>query len=214
MLLEHRGKRPHIHPSAYVAPTASICGDVTVGENTCILFGAVISAEGGSVTLGRECVVMENAVVRAAAAHPVVVGDHVLIGPGAYLSGCSVESEVFIATNASVFIATNASVFNHARLGSRSEVRINAMVHIRTVLPPDTTVPIGWVAIGDPAELLPPGEHDAIWERLRALDFPRTVWGLERAAPGETIMPQMTNRYTRSLRAHLEDRRAEQEAHE
>jgi len=42
MLLEHRGKRPSIHDSAYVAPTAVVCGDVSIGEASRILFGAVI----------------------------------------------------------------------------------------------------------------------------------------------------------------------------
>ncbi|TMC24636.1 MAG: hypothetical protein E6J36_07050 [Chloroflexi bacterium] len=43
MLLEHRGKTPHIHPSAYIAPTATICGDVSIGENSRVLFGAILA---------------------------------------------------------------------------------------------------------------------------------------------------------------------------
>ena len=65
MLLEHRGKRPKVHELAYVAPTATICGDVTMGENSRVLFGAVVTAEGGPVEIGAECIVMENAVIRA-----------------------------------------------------------------------------------------------------------------------------------------------------
>jgi carbonic anhydrase/acetyltransferase-like protein (isoleucine patch superfamily) len=55
MLLEHDGKRPRIHESAYVAPTAVVCGDVTIGENCRVLFGAVIVSEGGPVTIGSHC---------------------------------------------------------------------------------------------------------------------------------------------------------------
>ena len=57
MLLEHRGKTPQIHSSAYIAPTATICGDVSIGENSRIHFGAIIVAEGGPVEIGakREC---------------------------------------------------------------------------------------------------------------------------------------------------------------
>ncbi len=47
MLLEHQGKRPRIHESAYVAPTATICGDIVVGAESRVLFGAIITAEGG-----------------------------------------------------------------------------------------------------------------------------------------------------------------------
>jgi hypothetical protein len=44
-----------------------------------------------------------------------------------------------------------------------SEVRINAVVHVNTRLPAGTTVPIGWIAVGDPAELFDPSRHDAYW---------------------------------------------------
>src|SRR5262245_15356305 len=135
MLLEHQGKRPRIHESASVAPTATICGDVTIGEDCRILFGAVIVAEGGPVEIGRQCIVMENAVIRGTARHPTRIGDHVLVGPSAHLTGCTVEDNVFIATG--------ASCFNGAKLGTLSEVRINGVVHINTVLPEGATVPIG-----------------------------------------------------------------------
>ena len=82
MLLEHKGKRPHIHESAYIAPTATVCGDVTIGAESCVLFGAVLVAEGGPVAIGEHCVVMEQAVLRGTARHPVRVGNHVLVGTG------------------------------------------------------------------------------------------------------------------------------------
>lgn len=197
MLLEHRGKAPRIHESVYVAPTATVCGDVVIGENSRVLFGAVIVAEGGSVEIGANCIVMENAVIRGTRPHPTRIGDHVLVGPRAYLTGCTVED--------SVFLATGATVFNGAHLGRRAEVRINGVVHLKTMLPPDALVPIGWVAVGDPARILPPGAHDEIWAIQEPLNFPRTVFGLERPAAGETIMPVMTRRYARALGAHRED---------
>jgi carbonic anhydrase/acetyltransferase-like protein (isoleucine patch superfamily) len=198
MLFEHQGKRPRIHESAYVAPTAVICGDVTIGENSRILFGAVIEAQGGPVILGSQCVIMENAVLRGTSRHPLHIGNHVLIGPRAYLTGCAIDD--------CVFLATGATVFNGATIYKRSEVRINGVVHINTVLPPDTIVPIGWVAVGDPAEILPPHEHAGIWSIQEGLDFPGTVFGLKRAAPGNTIMPELTRRYTQFLAKHKNDR--------
>jgi hypothetical protein len=104
-----------------------------------------------------------------------------------------------------VFVATGASVFNGARLGARSEVRINGVVHVNTVVPAGATVPIGWVAVGDPAQILAPGDHERIWAVQQTLDFPGTVFGLERAAEGGTVMPEMTRRYTRALAAHRGD---------
>ena len=197
MLLEHRGKRPRIHETAYVAPTATVCGDVIIGAESRVLFGAVLVAEGGPVAIGRHCIVMEHAVLRGTGRHPLRLGDHVLVGPHAHLSGCSVDD--------SVFVATGACVFNGARIGSRAEVRIHGVVHVNTVVPPGTTVPIGWVAVGDPPEILPPDQHERIWAVQRTLDFPRTVFGLERAPEGETIMPEVTRRYARALGVHRLD---------
>jgi len=197
MLLEHKGERPRIHETAYIAPTATVCGDVTIGAESRVLFGAVLVAEGGRVTIGEHCIIMEQAVLRGTTRHPVNLGNHVLVGPHAHLSGCTVED--------SVFVATGASVFNGARLGAGSEVRISGVVHVNTALPAGATVPIGWVAVGDPAQILPPDEHERIWAVQTTLDFPRTVFGLERAPEGESIMPELTRRYARALGAHRHD---------
>jgi carbonic anhydrase/acetyltransferase-like protein (isoleucine patch superfamily) len=203
MRIEHQGKRPTIHETAYVAPNATISGDVTIGAHCRILFGAVITADGGPVVIGAHCIIMENAVVRGTPQHPTHLGDHVLVGPRAYLSGCTVGD--------SAFLATGTAVFNGAVIGTRAEVRVNGTVHLKTNLPPDATVPIGWVAIGDPAEILPPHEQDRIWAIQEPLDFPGTVFGLERAVAGETIMPELTRRYARFLGRHRSDRILEME---
>ncbi len=198
MIIEHQGRRPKIHPSAYIAPTATICGDVSIGENSCVLFGAIIAAEGGPVEIGAYCILMENAVIRGARQHPTRLSNHILVGPRAYLSGCTVDDNVFLATG--------ATIFNGARIGTRAEVRINGVVHIKTNLPADAVVPIGWIAVGDPAMILPPQEHEKIWAIQERLNFPRTVFGLERAPAGESIMPEMTRRYARALAKHREDK--------
>jgi carbonic anhydrase/acetyltransferase-like protein (isoleucine patch superfamily) len=198
MLIEHEGVSPTVHPTAYVAPTATLCGDVRVGAGCRVLFGAVLTAEGGPVELGEGCIVMENAVLRGTRRDPLRSGRQVLVGPGAYLTGCSVADEVYLASG--------VRVFNGARIGTRAEVRINGVVHLRTVLPADATVPIGWVAVGDPARILPPAEHEAIWAVQKELDFPGYVFGLERPAAGESLLPGISERYGRALDRHRGDR--------
>jgi len=141
--------------------------------------------------------VMENALIRATSVNPVHIGSHVLVGPMASISGATIADEVFLATG--------TRVFNGARIGERSEVRINAVVHLRTVLPPETVVPIGWVAVGDPAQILSPDRHDEIWAAQRELDFPGYVFGLDRDTPD--LMVQLTERYAASLARHSGDRR-------
>jgi carbonic anhydrase/acetyltransferase-like protein (isoleucine patch superfamily) len=196
---EHLGAEPRIHPTAVVAPTAVISGDVEIGPDCQVLHGAVITAEGGAITLGENVIVMENALIRATTANPVHIGDHVLVGPMASVSGAIVGDEVFLATG--------TRVFNGARIGERSEVRINAIVHLRTVLAPETTVPIGWIAVGDPALLLAPDRHEEIWAAQKELDFPGYVFGLDRDTPD--LMVQLTERYGRSLARHADDRRVD-----
>ncbi len=196
MLYEHLGARPRIHRTAVIAPTAVISGDVEIGADCQVLHGAVITAEGGPITLGENVIVMENAVVRASSANPVHIGDHVLIGPGASVSGAVIGEEVFLATG--------TRVFNGAHIGDRAEVRINGVVHLRTVLPEDAVVPIGWVAVGDPVQVLSPDRHDEIAAAQRELDFPGYVFGVDRDTPD--VMVQLTERYGRSLARHAGDR--------
>jgi carbonic anhydrase/acetyltransferase-like protein (isoleucine patch superfamily) len=193
MLIAHRGHRPSVDPSAYVAPTAVLCGDVSVGPGARILFGAVLSAEDGRVELGARCIVMEQAVVRGRDGHPVTLGDDVLIGPHAHVNGATV--------GAGSFVATGASLFPGARLGERTEVRVNAVVHVNSELAADSLVPIGWVAVGAPARVLPPHGHDQIWEIQRELDFPGTVYGVPRGTPARELMERQTAWYG----AHRDD---------
>ncbi len=201
MLIRHEGRVPEVHPSAYIAPTAVLCGDVRVGPDCQVLFGAVLTDDGGPL-LGESSIVMENAVLRGTRRDPVRLGAHVLVGPRAYLVGADVDDDCFLATG--------ATVFNGARLGRGCEVRINGLVHLRTVLPPGTLVPIGWVAVGDPALIAAPERHEDIWGVQRELDFPGYVWGLPRPDPtsGEGPGDQMletTRRFGRLLARHRED---------
>jgi carbonic anhydrase/acetyltransferase-like protein (isoleucine patch superfamily) len=137
---------------------------------------------------------MENAVLRSSHRHPLTIGNNCLIGPNAHVVGCTVEDEVFIATGAAIFHA--------ARLGKGSEVRINGVVHLRSHLAAGQTVPIGWIAVGDPAQLLPPGEHERIWALQKPLNFPLTVYGLDR---GEATMEAITRRLSETLGSHFAD---------
>ena len=194
MLLEHRGKRPTVDPSAYVAPTAVLCGDVRVGPESRILFGAVLTAEDGYVEVGARCVVMENALVRGRAAHPVTLGDDVLVGPHAHVNGSTVGD--------GCFLATGTSLFPGSRLGANVEVRINGVVHVNSVLGDGEMVPIGWVALGNPARTIAPWDHDEIWRIQEALDFPRTLYGLPRGASARERMEKQTGWFA----AHREDR--------
>jgi carbonic anhydrase/acetyltransferase-like protein (isoleucine patch superfamily) len=180
-----------------VAPTATVSGDVTIGPDTRVLFGAVITADGGPVSIGSRCIVMENAVIRGTPRHPASLGDNILVGPRSYLTGCQVDDNAFLATG--------STVFNGATIGEGAEVRINGVVHLKTRIPPHTTVPIGWVAVGDPAVIRAPKDHEEIWAVQKTLDFPREIFGVDRPPQGQSKMPEVAARYTRGLSRHKED---------
>jgi carbonic anhydrase/acetyltransferase-like protein (isoleucine patch superfamily) len=168
--IEHEGRRPRIADSTYVAPNAVVAGDVTIGADCRVLFGAVLTAEhDGAIELGERCIVMENALIRGRPGHRTRLGDHVIVG-------------------------------------ARAEVRIGGVVHVNTSLPDDGLVPIGWVAVGDPATVLPPDRHEEIWAIQERLDFPGTVFGIERPPPGETIQPEVSRRYADLFGRHRGDR--------
>lgn len=194
MLLEHRGRRPVVPESAYVAPSAVLCGAVVLGEGSRVLHGAVLTAENGEIRLGENSVVMENALVRGRADHPALIGDAVLIGPHAHVNGATVEDEVFIATGAALFPGSVA--------GTGAELRINSVLHVNSRLEPGTILPIGWIAAGNPAQLFSPDRHEELWQTQRELDFPGTVYGVPRGTPLREIMGRQSAFYG----AHLEDR--------
>jgi len=194
MILSHNGHSPTIHSSAFIAPNATVCGQVTVGRDCRVMHGAQIIAEGGTLTIGDQCIILENAVVRSTSRHNTTIGRYCLIGPNAHVAGCTIEDEVFVATG--------ASVFHSARLGKGSEVRVHGIVHLLTHLPAGEIVPIGWVAVGKPARILPPTEHEDIWQLQEPLNFPLVVYGFDRS---EADMRKITARLAESLKSHERD---------
>lgn len=196
MILSYETHTPSIDPDAWVAEDATICGDVVIGAGSRIMHGARLVAEaGGSLRIGRNCIVLENAAIRATAKHPCKIGDHCLVGPHTHVVGADVSDEVFIATG--------ASIFHGAQVGRRSQIRINGIVHLRTRLEPGAVVPIGWIAIGDPAQILSLDQHEAISAQLTPLDFPGFVYGVDRSLPG--VMPKITERLSASLGMHRQE---------
>ncbi len=195
MIIEHLGKSPIIDAAAFVAPDATVCGDVRIGPRARIMHGARIVAEGGSIEIGERSIVMENAVVRSTGAHDCAIGNRVLIGPCAHVVGSTIEDDVFLATGVAIFHAS--------RIGRGSEVRINGVVHVNSVLAPKTTVPIGWIACGSPAQLFSPDRHDDLWAVQKTLDFTLTAYGIERS--GKPLMGEIAKTVSDRFWSHRKD---------
>lgn len=176
-----------IDPTAWVAPSAVLIGDVTLGPGARVLHGAVLNASRGPIAIGEDVVVMENALLRGRPDHPLEIGDAVLVGPHAHVNGAIIEDEVFVATGVSIFAGAVA--------GARSELRVNSVLHVNSNLEPDTVLPIGWIAVGNPAQLFPPDRHDEIWAVQEGLDFPTTMYGVPRGTSMRQIMRRQSAAY-------------------
>jgi carbonic anhydrase/acetyltransferase-like protein (isoleucine patch superfamily) len=177
MLLRHRGRDPVVDRSAFVAPTATLVGDVRVGPRARVMYGAVLDAEGSTVEVGECAIVCEHAVLRATAAtgtpRPVLCGDHVFVGPHATLLGCRVER--------CAYLATGVTVLQAARIGAGGSIAVGALVHAGAVVPDEFFVPPNMVAVGDPVRVFPPQDPAALGAAVRSAGFARLAFGVETA---------------------------------
>jgi carbonic anhydrase/acetyltransferase-like protein (isoleucine patch superfamily) len=132
MFIAYNGKSPKVHPSAFVAPTAVLIGDVEVGEASSIWFGTVIRGDNGPIRIGARTSVQDNAVVHVSANNRTTVGDNVTIGHSATLEDCTIED--------GALIGTNAVILNGATVGSRTLVAAGSVVAAGAKIPPEVLV--------------------------------------------------------------------------
>lgn len=119
MLISSGTKKPNVHASAYIAPSAVVSGDVTIEEGCAVLFGAVVTAEGAPITIGANCVVMENAVLKSSGGSvmrfPLEIGESCIIGPGAYVVGATIEPGCLITARA--VVRNGETIPEHSTVG-------------------------------------------------------------------------------------------------
>lgn len=133
-------KTPQIHPSAFIAPNATVMGDVTVGEHCSFFFGAVARAEYTPIIIGARTNIQDNCVLHTDPdAVPLTIGDGVTVGHGAILHSCTVGDNALIGMG--------AIVLNGAVIGRDCIVAAGALV------PQNMVVPDGSLVLGSPAKV-------------------------------------------------------------
>jgi carbonic anhydrase/acetyltransferase-like protein (isoleucine patch superfamily) len=131
------GKGPDIAADAFVAPTATLIGDVVLGPETSVWFGAVLRGDFDRILVGEGSCIQDNAVVHTAEGLPTIVGANVTIGHAAMLEGCVLED--------GALIAMGAIVLQGARVGA------GALLAAGSVVREGQEIPAGVLAAGAPA---------------------------------------------------------------
>ncbi|GAA0170577.1 hypothetical protein Leryth_014692 [Lithospermum erythrorhizon] len=139
-------KAPVVDKNAFVAPSASIIGEVQVGPKSSIWYGCVLRGDVNSISVGSGTNIQDNALVHVAKSNlsgkvlPTIIGDNVTVGHSAILHGCTVEDEAFVGMGATLL--DGVVVEKHAMVAAGALVRQN------------TKIPAGEVWGGNPAKFL------------------------------------------------------------
>jgi carbonic anhydrase/acetyltransferase-like protein (isoleucine patch superfamily) len=137
MIIEYRGKVPRVAASAFVAPNAVLIGDVEIGEQSSIWFGAVLRGDNGPIRIGKRTSVQDNAVLHVSEGGATIVGDDVTIGHCAVMEDCTIEGHALIGSN--------ATLLNGCSIGE------GALIAAGSVVGQKATIPARVVAAGAPA---------------------------------------------------------------
>ena len=138
MLMPYGGKTPETGGRCYIAPTAAVIGDVRMGDDVSVWFGAVIRGDNEPITVGKGTSIQDNAVLHTEKGHPLTIGDNVTVGHGAIVHCSSVGSNTLIGMGA--ILLDGAVIGDHCIIGAGAVVKENAVV------------PSGSMMVGVPAK--------------------------------------------------------------
>jgi len=147
---------PRIDPTSWVAPNATLVGDVTIEAHASVFYGAVVRADRDAIRIGAGTNVQDNVTMHTDAGLVLDIGSRVSIGHGATLHGCTVENDCLIGMG--------ATVLNGAVIGAGSLVAAGAVVLEYT------SIPAGSLVTGIPAKVARPlseEERTALVENAR-----------------------------------------------
>jgi carbonic anhydrase/acetyltransferase-like protein (isoleucine patch superfamily) len=131
---------PRIHPSAFIAPNATVLGDVMIAEEASVWYGAVLRGDINRIVIGPRTNIQDAAVIHLADDFPALIGEMVTVGHSAIVHACTVDDEVLIGMG--------AIVLDGAEIGARSIIGANALVTTGTQIPP------GSLVVGSPGKVI------------------------------------------------------------
>ena len=145
-------KTPRIHPTVFVASNAIVLGDITIGADSSVFFGAVLRAEHERVVIGARTNIQDNCVLHNDVSFPLIVGDDCTIGHGVILHGCTVGDNTLIGMG--------AIVLNGAVIGR------NCIIGAGAVVPQNAVIPDGSLVLGMPGKVRRQVREEEVAENL------------------------------------------------
>jgi carbonic anhydrase/acetyltransferase-like protein (isoleucine patch superfamily) len=132
MLLAYKNKYPQLGDKCFVAENAAVIGQVTMGEDCSVWFGAAIRGDSETITIGCRTNIQDNATIHNNEGHPVVIGDDVSIGHNAVVHGATLGD--------GVLVGMGAVVLDDAVIGQDSLIAAGAVVTKGSIIPPNSLV--------------------------------------------------------------------------
>lgn len=132
-------KTPVIDPSAFIAPNATVMGDITIGARSSVFFGAVVRAEKSPIIIGDETNIQDNCVLHVDPGMPMTIGNGVTVGHSAILHSCTIGDNSLIGIG--------AIVLNGASIGRDCIIAAGALIT------PGTVIPDGSMVMGSPGKV-------------------------------------------------------------
>jgi gamma-carbonic anhydrase len=139
-LQKHLSCTPDIAAANWVAPSATVVGDVVLAPQSSVFYGAVLRGDIARIRLGRGSNIQDNCVVHLADDLDAIIGDYVTVGHAAIVHACTIEDECLIGMN--------ATILDGAHIGARSLIAAGAVVTPGTVVPP------GSMVVGTPGKVV------------------------------------------------------------
>lgn len=132
MLIPYGGKSPKIDKSVFIAPGSYIIGNVTIGKESSIWFGAVLRGDEGPITIGERTSIQENVTIHLYEEFPTVVGDEVTVGHNAVIHGCKIGNRCIIGMG--------STILDGAEIGEECIVGANTLITNGKMIPPRSLV--------------------------------------------------------------------------
>ncbi|MFA6962054.1 MAG: gamma carbonic anhydrase family protein [Opitutaceae bacterium] len=139
-LTQFLGTTPDVTGALFIAKSATVVGDVKLSKNSSVFYGAVLRGDINSIVVGEGSNVQDNAVVHLSDGAGAYIGNHVTVGHGAIIHGCTIGD--------GCLIGMGATILDNAHIGADSLVGANSFVPQRFTCPP------GSMVLGSPAKVV------------------------------------------------------------